>query len=147
MNETQAFDKLKTQVLKYVLYKKRTEAEIRQKFSQSEESMLDDVIQYLQENNYINDDIYIEKAINEFQKLKNMSIKEIEYKLLSKGITKDKIENYIYKHEEKLIEYELNSAQNLYIKKEKTMSKEDIILYLRKKGYTDETIRKIEGKE
>ena len=82
MNETQEFDKLKTQVLKYVLYKKRTEAEIRQKFSQSEESMLDDVIQYLQENNYINDDIYIEKAINEFQKLKNMSIKEIEYKLL-----------------------------------------------------------------
>ena len=147
MNETQEFDKLKTQVLKYVLYKKRTEAEIRQKFSQSEESMLDDVIQYLQENNYINDDIYIEKAINEFQRLKNMSIKEIEYKLLSKGITKDKIENYIYKHEEKLIEYELNSAQNLYIKKEKTMSKEDIILYLRKKGYTDETIRKIEGKE
>ena len=147
MNETQEFDKLKTQVLKYVLYKKRTESEIRQKFSQSEESMLDDVIQYLQENNYINDDIYIEKAINEFQKLKNMSIKEIEYKLLSKGITKDKIENYIYKHEEKLIEYELNSAQNLYIKKEKTMSKEDIILYLRKKGYTDETIRKIEGKE
>ena len=147
MNETQEFDKLKTQVLKYVLYKKRTEAEIRQKFSQSEESMLDDVIQYLQENNYINDDIYIEKAINEFQKLKNMSIKEIEYKLLLKGITKDKIENYIYKHEEKLIEYELNSAKNLYIKKEKTMSKEDIILYLRKKGYTDETIRKIEGKE
>ena len=147
MNETQEFDKLKTQVLKYVLYKKRTESEIRQKFSQSEESMLDDVIQYLQENNYINDDIYIEKAINEFQKLKNMSIKEIEYKLLSKGITKDKIENYIYKHEEKLIEYELNSAKNLYIKKEKTMSKEDIILYLRKKGYTDETIRKIEGKE
>ena len=57
MNETQEFDKLKTQVLKYVLYKKRTEAEIRQKFSQSEESMLDDVIQYLQENNYINDDM------------------------------------------------------------------------------------------
>lgn len=147
MNETQEFDKLKTQVLKYVLYKKRTESEIRQKFSQSEESMLDDVIQYLQENNYINDDIYIEKAINEFQRLKNMSIKEIEYKLLSKGITKDKIENYIYKHEEKLIEYELNSAKNLYIKKEKTMSKEDIILYLRKKRYTDETIRKIEEKE
>ncbi len=147
MNETQEFDKLKTQVLKYVLYKKRTESEIRQKFSQSEESMLDDVIQYLQENNYINDDIYIEKAINEFQRLKNMSIKEIEYKLLSKGITKDKIENYIYKYEEKLIEYELNSAQNLYIKKEKTMSKEDIILYLRKKRYTDETIRKIEEKE
>ena len=147
MNETQEFDKLKTQVLKYVLYKKRTESEIRQKFSQSEESMLDDVIQYLQENNYINDDIYIEKAINEFQRLKNMSIKEIEYKLLSKGITKDKIENYIYKYEEKLIEYELNSAKNLYIKKEKTMSKEDIILYLRKKRYTDETIRKIEEKE
>ena len=96
MNEIEELDKLKTQVLKYVLYKKRSEAEIRQKFSKNAGKMLDNVVQYLKDNNYINDEIYIEKTVNEYKRLKNMSIKEIEYKLLTKGISKDKIENYIY---------------------------------------------------
>ena len=144
MEEIEEFDKLKTQVLKYVLYKKRSEAVIRQKFSKNAGKMLDNVVQYLQENNYINDDLYIEKAVNEFQRLKNMSIREIEYKLLSKGIDKNKIENYIYNNKEELTEYELNSAKNIAIKKQNQLEKEDIILYLKKKGYTSETIRMIE---
>jgi len=38
------FDREKTKVLKYVLYKKRTEKEIRQKFSSSiDENLLEDV--------------------------------------------------------------------------------------------------------
>ena len=144
MDEIEEFDKLKTQVLKYVLYKKRSEAEIRQKFSKNAGKMLDNVVQYLQENNYINDDLYIEKTVNEFQRLKNMSIREIEYKLLSKGIDKNKIENYIYNNKEELTEYELNSAKNIVIKKQNQLEKEDIIIYLKKKGYTSETIRMIE---
>ena len=32
MQDIEEFDKLKTKVLKYILYKKRTEQEIRQKF-------------------------------------------------------------------------------------------------------------------
>ena len=95
MDEIEEFDKLKTKVLKYVLYKKRTEAEIRQKFSENSGKMLDNVVEYLRENNYINDEIYIEKTVNEYQRLKNMSIKEIEYKLLSKGVKKDTIDEYI----------------------------------------------------
>ena len=144
MDEIEEFDKLKTQVLKYVLYKKRSEAEIRQKFSKNAGKMLDNVVQYLQENNYINDDLYIEKTVNEFQRLKNMSIREIEYKLLSKGIDKNKIENYIYNNKEELTEYELNSAKNIVIKKQNQLEKEYIIIYLKKKGYTSETIRMIE---
>ena len=35
MDEIEEFDNLKTQVLKYALYKKRSEAEIRQKFSKN----------------------------------------------------------------------------------------------------------------
>ncbi len=142
--ELEKFDKLKTQVLKYVLYKKRSEAEIRQKFSKDEGEMLDKVIECLKENNYINDDVYINKTVNEFQKLKNMSIKEIEYSLLSKGLEKDKIDNYIYNNREELIEFELNSAKNIVVKKENIMEKEEIIQYLRKKGYTSEIIKIIE---
>lgn len=147
MDEIEEFENLKTQVLKYALYKKRSEAEIRQKFSKNAGKMLDNVVQYLQENNYINDSIYIEKTVNEFQRLKNMSIKEIEYKLLSKGIKKDDIDNYIYEKKEELLEYELNSAKNIFVKKQTTMSKEEIIIYLRKKGYANDIIKVIEVEE
>lgn len=145
MEEIEEFDKLKTQVLKYVLYKKRSEAEIRQKFSKNAGKMLDNVVQYLQENNYINDDDYIEKAVHEFQRLKNMSIREIEYKLLAKGLKKDKIDTYIYENEEELIEYEIQSAKNIFIKKQNLLEKDEIVMYLNKKGYRSETIQEVEN--
>ena len=81
MQDIEEFDKLKTKVLKYILYKKRTEQEIRQKFSENAGNNLENVIEYLKENDYINDNRYIEKAILEFKKLKNLSIKELKYKL------------------------------------------------------------------
>ena len=47
MNYLEEFDKLKTKVLKYILFKKRTESEIRQKFISDEGEMLNDVIDEL----------------------------------------------------------------------------------------------------
>lgn len=141
------FDKLKTQVLKYVLYKKRSEAEVREKFSKNSGNVLDDVIECLKENNYINDTAYIEKSVNEFMRLKNLSIKEIQYKLMSKGLNKRDIEDYIYENREILVEYELTSAKQIFIKKQLSMEKEKIIEYLRKKGYMQEIIKIIESEE
>lgn len=141
------FDKLKTQVLKYVLYKKRSEAEVRQKFSKNAGILLDNVVQYLKENDYINDNVYIEKAINELQRLKNLSIKEVEYKMLTKGINKSDLENYIYENIEELQEFEFNSAKNIFIRKKNLLEKEDIVIYLKKKGYTNQTIRRLEEEE
>ncbi len=141
MEELEEFDKLKTKVLKYVLYKKRSEAEVRRKFADANDEMLDEVIQNLSENGYINDNSYIEKAVQEFMRLKNMSIKEIEYKLLSKGINKDKIENYIFENREALLEYEQKSAKYIFIKKQTIMEEDNIIQYLKKKGYLSETIK------
>jgi len=140
MSEIEEFDLLKTKVLKYVLYKKRTEYEIRQKFSENTGNMLENVIEYLKENNYINDDKYIERAVNEYINLKNLSINELKYKLLSKGIDKNKIEDYIYANWDELVEYETKSAKAILIKKERTMEKDEIIIFLKKKGYLRETI-------
>ena len=141
MYTVEEFDKEKTKVLKYVLYKKRSEAEVRRKFADANDEMLDEVIQNLSENGYINDNSYIEKAVQEFMRLKNMSIKEIEYKLLSKGINKDKIENYIFENREALLEYEQKSAKHIFIKKQTIMEEDNIIQYLKKKGYLSETIK------
>ena len=49
MDYVEEFDKLKTKVLKYILFKKRTEQEVRQKFREDSGEMLDDVIEELKE--------------------------------------------------------------------------------------------------
>lgn len=141
MSYIEEFDKLKTKVLKYILFKKRTEQEIRQKFKENSGELLNDVVEELKELNYINDEIYIQRAINEFKNLKNMSIKEIEYKLMTKGIKKDIINNYIYNNKEELLEYEMNSAKKILVKKKTILQTEEIINYLKKKGYLQETIK------
>ena len=103
MHTSEEFDEAKTKVLKYILYKKRTENEVRNKFSkQMNDNMLEDVIEYLKEANYINDKEYIEKAVSNIKILKNLSIKEIKYKLLAKGLDKNLIEDYIYENQEEL---------------------------------------------
>lgn len=141
MYSKEEFDKEKTKVLKYILYKKRSEYEIRNKFSKSiEENLLDDIIEYLKEVKYIDDGQFIEKTINNFMILKNLSIKEIQYKLISKGLNKNLIEDYIYNENEELNNYEIKSAKNIIYKKSNTMELEDIKTYLIKKGYKIENI-------
>ena len=140
MDELVEFDALKTKVLKYVLYKKRTEYEIRLKFKDVSENMLDDVIDYLKELGYINDNNYIERAVNEFMNLRTLSIKEISYKLFSKGLSSKIIDDYFEKNEEKLEEYEKKCAKKIYIKKSSNLDKKDIITFLKKKGYREESI-------
>lgn len=141
MYTIEEFDQTKMKVLKYVLYKKRSENEIRKKFENSiENDLLEDIIEYLKEAKYINDKDYIDKTIKNFMALKNLSIKEIEYKLYSKGINKKDIEDYVSENNEELIRYEIKSAQNIVNKKNTTMEKQEIKQYLMKKGYKVDSI-------
>ena len=142
MYEIEEYDKNKTIVLKYVLYKKRTEKEIRLKFNNTIDSeILDDIIEELKENKYIGDEQYIKRAINEYMSLKNLSVKELKYKLTSKGISIDMLEDYILSHREEIEEYEKQSAENIAIKKSVNMDENDIKAYLIKKGYKEENIK------
>ena len=141
MEYIEEFDKLKTKVLKYILFKKRTEQEVRQKFLNEQNDMLEDVICDLKENGYIDDQIYIEKAVKEYINLKNMSIREIEYKLMTKGIKRDLIDSYICSHKEQLLDYEINSATNIINKKINSTDIQNISINLRKKGYMEDSIK------
>ena len=141
MYSIEEFDKQKTKILKYIMYKKRTENEIRRKFNTIDEDLLEDSIEYLKEAGYINDKEYIERSVTEFKSLKNMSIKEVIYKLYSKGIKKDTLEDYVSNHIEELEEYEKKSAENIINKKINNMEKEDIINYLLRKGYKKDNIK------
>ena len=137
MYTIEEFDMQKTKVFKYIMFKKRTENEIRTKFrAQIEEEMLEDIIEYLKEAGYINDYNYIERQVNEYMNLKNMSIQEIKYKLATKGLDRMLIEKYIEENREDLEEYERKSAENIKNKKAQQMDEQEIKQYLYKKGYT-----------
>ena len=49
MYNLEEFDNAKTKVLKYIMFKKRTEQEIWQKFKEDSGELLDDVIEELKE--------------------------------------------------------------------------------------------------
>lgn len=141
MYSIEEFDSAKTKVLKYICYKKRTEQEIKNKFSKIiEENLLEDVIEELKEIGYIDDANYIKRAVNEFMALNNMSIKEIKYKLLSKGIKSNTLDDYISENYDTLLEHEKESAKKIAIKKS-GLEKQEIKNYLMKKGYKEESIK------
>ena len=135
MYTIEEYDQAKTKVLKYIMFKKRTEYEIKQKFSNCDNELLEDVIEELKENGYISDNIFIEKQINEYIKLKTLSLKEIKYKLMQKGINKNLIDDYIAKHEEELQQYEQESIEKIKKKKQTSMEEEGIQNYLYKRGF------------
>ncbi len=141
MNSLEEFDKEKTKVLKYIMFKKRTEQEIRNKFANSiDENLLEDIIEYLKEAKYIDDEEYISKVVQEYMALKNLSIKELKYKLIAKGLDKNLIEDYLYNNKEKINQYEIQSAQNIISKKSNQMEQKEIEEYLIKKGYKRDTL-------
>ena len=136
MYTIEEFDREKTKVFKYIMFKKRAENEIRNKFkTQIQEEMLEDIIEYLKEAGYINDYNFIEKQVNEYMNLKNMSIQEMKYKLMVKGIDRKLIEKYIEDNIEELEEYEKKSAEKIKLKKLTKMDEQEIKQYLYKKGY------------
>ncbi|MCI8397034.1 MAG: RecX family transcriptional regulator [Clostridia bacterium] len=143
MYTPEEFDLNKTQVMKYILYKKRTESEVRKKFCHTiEENMLDDIIEYVKEAGYINDKEYIKRLVNEYMALKSMSIREIKNKIYSKGIYADDIEDYLYENKEELESYELKSAEKLANKK-RGMEPQKLKLYLVNKGFDTDTINQV----
>ena len=135
-NKLEEFEKQKTKVMNYIMYKKRTEYEVRQKFSKIiEKETLEEIIEYVKEAGYLSDTDYIERAINEFMALKNLSIFEVKNKLYAKGISKDDIEDYICEHREELEEYEEMSKENIIAKKSAIMDERELKNYLYKKGF------------
>jgi len=107
-------DKIKTRLLKFIIFKKRTESE--------------------------DDQEYIEKYILDALNLKALSMKELRFKLQSKEISRNLIDKYFEEHYDELYEYEIKSAKKMFTKKS-NKELQDIKNYLFRKGYLYETIR------
>lgn len=140
LNYNEELDKLRSKVLRYALYKKRTEKEIRTKFANENQEYLEDIIDFMIEDNYINDSEYIEAYFYESSILRNQSIKEITFKLIEKGLDRSDIDKYIQAHSEDLQEYEINSAITL-LNKRSDKEADKNISYLLNKGFSMDNIR------
>lgn len=128
------FEKQKMKVMNFIMYKKRTEYEVKQKFSRiMNEDTLEEIIEYIKDAGYLSDKDYVERAVNEFMALKNLSIFEIRNKLYAKGISRDDIDDYIEAHRDELEKYEARSRENIIRKKSVTMDEQELNNYLYKK--------------
>lgn len=126
---------IEDKLMKYVLFKKRTEIEVRKKCKMInyEDEYIEEIIEYLKENEYIDDELYIDKYIKNIMRLKKCSINEIKIDLMRRGIDENLIEKYIT---EELEEFEKESAKILAEKKLKNFEKEKVIKYLLNKGFS-----------
>lgn len=129
-------------VMKYVIFKKRTEKEVRQKCDKLgyTSEYIDEVIEYLSQVEYIDDKKYVEKYIQNIMRLKASSIFEIKIDLLRRGINEHYIDEYIGMNSEELDEFEKHSALKQYNKKIRNDEIEKVKRYLLSKGYKYDNI-------
>ena len=132
---------LDDKLMKYILFKKRTKNEVREKCKtlNYEDDYIEEILDYLEENEYINDEKYVQKYIANVMRIKLASINEIKLDLLRRGIDSHLIEDAI---DEDLQEFELQSAIQIAQKKSKLMDVEKLKRYLISKGYSYDNIAK-----
>ncbi|MGE5474843.1 MAG: RecX family transcriptional regulator [Ignavibacteriales bacterium] len=133
----------KSDAINFVSYKMRTAYEVEIKLKEKYPlEIIQEVIDYLNQNDYLNDEMYAERFINEKKKLGKLSKKELVYKLMEKGIKRELIEIMIEKNEYDEIGY----AKKVIAKRGKTKDKKEeakAINYLYRKGFSKDTIDEI----
>lgn len=145
LEELEKIDTVKSKVLKYIMFKKRTEAEVRRKFADVDENILEEIIDDFKVNGYIDDKRYIEKVVKEYEALNKLSIIQMRYKIHEKGLEMSIIDDYISNHMEELLEYELKSAKVLYEKKKDKLDDNQIMQFLKTKGYKEQTLEQLKN--
>lgn len=133
---------LDDKLMKYVLFKRRTVQEVKEKCKLLglPSEYIEEVIAYLIENGYLDDELYVMKYILGIIKLKKKSVQEIRFDLIRRGINETLIEKYIT---EELRAFEIKCAIELAKKKYKECS--DLLKvkkYLLGKGYSKQSINK-----
>ncbi|MGE5328993.1 MAG: RecX family transcriptional regulator [Deltaproteobacteria bacterium] len=133
----------KNDAINFISYKIRTAHEVEIKLREKyPNGVIEETVSFLNENGYLNDELYAERFINEKKKLGKLSKKELAYKLMEKGLKKDLINKVIDKMEYVETEY----AQRIVSKINKVRNKKEeahIKSYLYRKGFSKDTIDEI----
>lgn len=130
-----SFELAKEKAIRYIVVAKKTESEVIKKLEKlgCEGNIIEEVITYLTNLGYIDDNDYVDAYIRQCMRLLNYSIYEIKNKLLQKGIKKDIIEVKLQKLYE--TDYEQQLIQKLLNGKLKSMEKLKQKQYLYRRGF------------
>ena len=87
LEEAEKVEKLRNKMLQYILYKKRSENEIRTKFSSEDENLVEDAIEYFADYGLLIKDVYeiIEnvKSYIYHNKIKKLTKKQLKSIILN----------------------------------------------------------------
>ncbi|MCD8036830.1 MAG: RecX family transcriptional regulator [Clostridiales bacterium] len=87
--DTTVYIKAQDTAIKYIGYKMRTAKEVRDKLSEYSEEVIDKVMDFLEKYEYIDDELYCEKYIEETVRLKPKGKLLIKQELKARGIDDD----------------------------------------------------------
>lgn len=145
MEKTAEYIKARGKAIKYIMYKFRTEYEVRNKLLELgfEEKVISKVIFDLIELEYINDEEYVKKFIESNIKSKKISKSMIKLKLKDKGIDVFIIDKYFIENDFD----EIETIKNMLFKKRFSSDleyeeKNKIIAYCIRKGFKLNDVKK-----
>ncbi len=133
-------DKNYLKCLNFIAYRQRTTKEIQtylMKFN-LDQLIIESIIKKLQQNNFLNDNHFIEAFINDSLNLNLRSIKMIRFNLLKKGFKKSEVDKILINYDDQEI------LKKLILKKQKIKNYQNpqkLINYLLNQGFDYQQIK------
>ena len=143
-------ERAKSRAINYISGKLKTKYEVRLKLKENgfAEDVIDEVLDILEKEEYLNDKIYCEIFIEDKKKLNGYGKNKIKSLLIQKGISKNIFEGFLNEFE---YEEEFDNALKMGIKKLELLSNEEdnfkkkqkIINYLTYRGFGFDVINDV----
>lgn len=143
-------EKAKSRAINYISRKLKTKYEVRLKLKENgfAEEVIDEVLDILEKEEYLNDKVYCEIFIEDKKKLNGYGKNKIKSLLIQKGISKNIFEDFLNEFE---YDEEFDNALKMGIKKLELLSNEEdnfkkkqkIINYLTYRGFGFDVINDI----
>lgn len=143
-------ERAKSRAINYISGKLKTKYEVRLKLKENgfAEDVIDEVLDILEKEEYLNDKVYCEIFIEDKKKLNGYGKNKIKSLLIQKGISKNIFEDFLNEFE---YDEEFDNALKMGIKKLKLLSNEEdnfkkkqkIINYLTYRGFGFDVINDV----
>lgn len=143
-------ERAKSRAINYISGKLKTKYEVRLKLKENgfAEDVIDEVLDILEKEEYLNDKVYCEIFIEDKKKLNGYGKNKIKSLLIQKGISKNIFEGFLNEFE---YDEEFDNALKMGIKKLKLLSNEEdnfkkkqkIINYLTYRGFGFDVINDV----
>ena len=143
-------ERAKSRAMNYISGKLKTKYEVRLKLKENgfAEDVIDEVLDILEKEEYLNDKVYCEISIEDKKKLNGYGKNKIKSLLIQKGISKNIFEDFLNEFE---YDEEFDNALKMGIKKLELLSNEEdnfkkkqkIINYLAYRGFGFDVINDV----